>query len=82
MRLTKNKTDDLIGKWTKKLVYEELPDGVLEELEKRVPKSNGNKSAKFKFKGISSHAAGAPQNGRSALDGVEAMNMMVNITYL
>ena len=41
--------------------------------------SNGNKSAKFKFKGISSHAAGAPQNGRSALDGVEAMNMMVNM---
>ena len=40
---------------------------------------NGNKSAKFKFKGISSHAAGAPQNGRSALDGVEAMNMMVNM---
>ena len=34
---------------------------------------------KFKFKGISSHAAGAPQNGRSALDGVEAMNMMVNM---
>ena len=33
----------------------------------------------FKFKGISSHAAGAPQNGRSALDGVEAMNMMVNM---
>tara|TARA_B100000941_G_scaffold189378_1_gene136425 strand:+ start:57 stop:1451 length:1395 start_codon:yes stop_codon:yes gene_type:complete len=41
--------------------------------------SNGNKSAKFKFKGISSHAAGSPQNGRSALDGVEAMNMMVNL---
>lgn len=41
--------------------------------------SNGNKSAKFKFKGISAHAAGAPQNGRSALDGVEAMNMMVNM---
>tara|TARA_B100001989_G_scaffold126339_1_gene89287 strand:+ start:1487 stop:2875 length:1389 start_codon:yes stop_codon:yes gene_type:complete len=41
--------------------------------------SNGNKSARFKFKGISAHAAGAPQNGRSALDGVEAMNMMVNM---
>jgi aminobenzoyl-glutamate utilization protein B len=41
--------------------------------------SNGNKSARFKFKGISAHAAGSPQNGRSALDGVEAMNMMVNM---
>jgi len=41
--------------------------------------SNGNRSARFTFNGISSHAAGAPQNGRSALDGVEAMNMMVNM---
>ena len=41
--------------------------------------SNGNRSARFTFSGISSHAAGSPQNGRSALDGVEAMNMMVNM---
>ena len=41
--------------------------------------SNSNKSAKFTFKGISSHAAGAPEKGRSALDGVESMNMMVNM---
>ena len=41
--------------------------------------SNSNKSAKFTFNGISSHAAGAPEQGRSALDGVEAMNMMVNM---
>lgn len=38
-----------------------------------------NKSAKFRFYGISAHAAGAPQMGRSALDGVESMNMMVNM---
>ncbi|MCV6628711.1 MAG: amidohydrolase [Flavobacteriaceae bacterium] len=38
-----------------------------------------NKSAKFRFYGISAHAAGAPERGRSALDGVEAMNMMVNM---
>lgn len=38
-----------------------------------------NKSAKFRFHGISAHAAGAPEKGRSALDGVEAMNMMVNM---
>jgi len=38
-----------------------------------------NKSAKFRFHGISAHAAGAPQMGRSALDGVEAMNAMVNM---
>jgi aminobenzoyl-glutamate utilization protein B len=38
-----------------------------------------NKSAKFRFKGISSHAAIAPERGRSALDGVEAMNFMTNL---
>jgi len=41
--------------------------------------SNSNKSAKFRFSGISAHAAGSPHKGRSALDGVEAMNMMVNM---
>lgn len=38
-----------------------------------------NKSAKFRFYGVSAHAAGAPEKGRSALDGVEAMNAMVNM---
>lgn len=38
-----------------------------------------NKSAKFRFSGMSAHAAGAPERGRSALDGVEAMNHMVNL---
>jgi len=41
--------------------------------------SLANKSAKFRFYGRSSHAAGSPWNGRSALDGVEAMNYMVNM---
>jgi aminobenzoyl-glutamate utilization protein B len=41
--------------------------------------SLANKSAKFRFKGISAHAAGAPERGRSALDGVEAMDMMANM---
>ncbi len=38
-----------------------------------------NKSAKFRFYGTSAHAAGAPERGRSALDGVEAMDYMVNM---
>ncbi|WCL53692.1 amidohydrolase [Gimibacter soli] len=38
-----------------------------------------NKSAKFRFHGLSAHAAAAPEKGRSALDGIEAMNMMVNM---
>lgn len=38
-----------------------------------------NITAKFRFHGVSAHAAGAPERGRSALDGVEAMNMMVNL---
>lgn len=41
--------------------------------------SLSNKSAKFRFHGVSAHAAGAPERGRSALDGVEAMNHMVNL---
>jgi len=41
--------------------------------------SLSNKSAKFRFSGVSAHAAGAPERGRSALDGVEAMNHMVNL---
>ena len=41
--------------------------------------SLANKSARFKFRGISAHAAAAPERGRSALDGVEAMNFMVNM---
>ncbi len=42
-------------------------------------RSLANKSAKFRFYGQSAHAAGAPEQGRSALDGVEAMNTMVNM---
>lgn len=41
--------------------------------------SLANRSAKFRFRGKAAHAAGAPEQGRSALDGVEAMNMMVNM---
>jgi aminobenzoyl-glutamate utilization protein B len=35
-------------------------------------------SVKFKFKGISAHAAAAPEMGRSALDAVELMNVGAN----
>ncbi|ANO52109.1 amidohydrolase [Woeseia oceani] len=38
-----------------------------------------NRSAKFRFRGVSAHAAGAPEKARSALDGVEAFNNMVNL---
>jgi aminobenzoyl-glutamate utilization protein B len=38
-----------------------------------------NRSAKFRFTGKASHAAAAPERGRSALDGVEAMNHMANL---
>jgi aminobenzoyl-glutamate utilization protein B len=37
-----------------------------------------NTSAKFRFHGQASHAAVAPERGRSALDAVETMNVMVN----
>ena len=38
-----------------------------------------NVSGKFRFYGVSAHAAAAPDKGRSALDGIEAMNYMVNM---
>ena len=37
------------------------------------------RSAKFRFSGISAHAAAAPERGRSALDGVEALNFLANM---
>ncbi len=38
-----------------------------------------NRSAKFRFRGLSAHAAGAPEKARSALDGVESFNYMINM---
>lgn len=37
------------------------------------------KVALFRFNGLAAHAAAAPDKGRSALDGVEAMDYMVNM---
>ena len=59
---------DLALHWHAGSANDASPDGSL-----------ANKSAKFRFHGISAHAAGAPERGRSALDGVEAMNYMVNL---
>ena len=41
--------------------------------------SLANISTKFRFYGEASHAAAAPERGKSALDAVEAMNYMVNL---
>ena len=41
--------------------------------------SLANRSAKFRFFGVSSHAAASPERGRSGLDGVEAFNYMMNL---
>ncbi len=41
--------------------------------------TTANKSGRFEFHGVAAHAASAPHRGRSALDGVEAMNYMVNL---
>lgn len=40
--------------------------------------SLANISGKFRFRGVSAHAAAAPERGRSALDGVEVMDTAVN----
>ncbi|HTL06823.1 MAG TPA: amidohydrolase [Chitinophagaceae bacterium] len=49
--------------------------------ENRVTMSStlANISAKFRFHGLSAHAAAAPDKGRSALDAVEALDYMVNM---
>jgi aminobenzoyl-glutamate utilization protein B len=41
--------------------------------------SLANRSARFNFKGVSAHAAVSPEKARSALDGVEAFNFMINL---
>jgi aminobenzoyl-glutamate utilization protein B len=41
--------------------------------------SLANLTGKFRFSGVAAHAAASPERGRSALDGVEAMNHMVNM---
>jgi aminobenzoyl-glutamate utilization protein B len=44
------------------------------------PSTNlANITGKFRFHGVAAHAAAAPHRGRSALDGVEAMDYMVNM---
>lgn len=40
--------------------------------------SQANISGKFRFRGLASHASAAPDKGRSALDGVEVMNVATN----
>jgi aminobenzoyl-glutamate utilization protein B len=40
--------------------------------------SNANNAVKFHFYGVASHAAGSPDQGRSAMDAVELMNVGVN----
>lgn len=38
----------IIGKWTNKIIYEQLPKGVLDELKRKTPKNErGNRTAKF-----------------------------------
>ncbi len=44
-----------------------------------VTASLANRSARFNFHGVSAHAAGAPEKARSALDGVESFNYMINL---
>jgi len=41
-------------------------------------RSMANISGKFRFHGLSAHAAASPERGRSALDGVEVMSVMTN----
>ena len=45
----------------------------------RMSSSLANKSAKIRFHGVASHAAAAPERGRSALDGVESFDYMMNM---
>ncbi len=42
-------------------------------------RSMANISGRFRFEGVAAHASIAPERGRSALDGVEALNHMANL---
>ena len=43
-----NKRPGVIGTWTNKLIYEQLPPGVLDELKKKTPKSSkGNRTSRY-----------------------------------
>lgn len=43
-----HKRPSIIGKWTNKIIYEQLPKGVLDELKRKTPKNErGNRIAKF-----------------------------------
>jgi aminobenzoyl-glutamate utilization protein B len=44
----------------------------------RLSSSNANNAVKFHYRGKTSHAAGSPEQGRSALDAIELMNIGVN----
>ena len=42
------KRPGIIGKWTNMFIYEELPNGVLDELKKKTPKSeSGNRTSRY-----------------------------------
>lgn len=57
-----NKRPSIIWKWTKTLIYDQLPKGIIEELEKRTPKSkSGNYTACF-------HKSLSEDIGHPALD--------------
>lgn len=43
------------------------------------PRSLAVVTADFTFRGVAAHASAAPERGRSALDGIEAFNHMVNL---
>ncbi len=43
------------------------------------PRSLAALAAEFRFQGVASHASVAPEKGRSALDGLEAFDFMVNL---
>lgn len=43
------------------------------------PRSLAVVTADFTFRGVAAHASAAPERGRSALDGVEAFDFMVNL---
>jgi aminobenzoyl-glutamate utilization protein B len=44
----------------------------------KLSSSNANNAVKFHYRGKTSHAAGSPEQGRSALDAIELMNIGVN----
>jgi hypothetical protein len=71
------KRPGVIGTWTKKLIYNLLPKGVLEELERNTPKSEAGNKTKRLHQGLTLDI-GEPHLERQLISVITLMNISAN----